>query len=185
MSQDGFILRNVLCGMFLGLAIIAGWLYHPHILALFHSEVPEVADHLTAMKDKIEKVRLLIPGERNEISPAESPDKKEEKDHISTRDVPAAGTEAPGPVKQIVQDISKNYPFDKQTMYPFWRFDERRIAEDFIVKIEKRTGVNLTLGQEGYRYVIYIPAAGEEEMRQKAELIKRETGIVGLKQGSL
>ena len=24
MSQDGFILRNVLCGMFLGLAIIAG-----------------------------------------------------------------------------------------------------------------------------------------------------------------
>jgi len=174
MSQDGFILRSVLFGMFLGLAIIAGWLYYPHILALFHSEVPEVADHLTAMKDKIEKVRLLIP------TPA--PDKKET---ASTRDVPAAGTEAPAPVKQIVQDISKNHSRDKQTMYPFWRFDERRIAEDFIVKIEKRTGVDLKIGEEGYRYVIYIPAAGEEEMRQKAELIKRETGIIGLKDGGL
>ena len=174
MSQDGFILRSVLYGMFLGLAIIAGWLYHPNILALFHSEVPEVADHLTAMKDKIEKVRLLIP------TPA--PDKKET---APTRDVPVADAEAPAPAKQMVQDISKTQPREKQTMYPFWRFDERRIAEDFIVKIQKRTGVDLTLGQEGYRYVIYIPAAGEEEKRQKADLIERETGIIGLKQGSL
>ena len=174
MSQDGFILRSVLYGMFLGLAIIAGWLYHPHILALFHSEVPEVADHLTAMKDKIEKVRLLIP------TPA--PDKDE---IVSTRDVPAEVAEVPVPAKQMVQDMSKTQPRDKQTMYPFWRFDERRTAEDFIVKIQKRTGVDLTLGQEGYRYVIYIPAASEEEKRQKADLIKRETGIIGLKQGSL
>ena len=174
MSQDGFILRSVLYGMFLGLAIIAGWLYHPHILALFHSEVPEVADHLTAMKDKIEKVRLLIP------TPA--PDKDE---IVSTRDVPAEVAEVPVPAKQMVQDMSKTQPRDKQTMYPFWRFDERRTAEDFIVKIQKRTGVDLTLGQEGYRYVIYIPAASEEEKRQKAELIKRETGIIGLKDGGL
>jgi len=174
MSQDGFILRSVLYGMFLGLAIIAGWLYHPHILALFHSEVPEVADHLTAMKDKIEKVRLLIP------TPAS--DKKEP---VSTGYVPAADTEAPAPAKQMVQDISKIEPRDKQTMYPFWRFDERRIAEDFIVKIEKRTGVNLKIGEEGYRYVVYIPAVSEEEKRQKADLIEQETGIIGLKQGSL
>ena len=174
MSQDGFILRSVLYGMFLGLAIIAGWLYHPNILALFHSEVPEVADHLTAMKDKIEKVRLLIPTlplNKKETAP--------------TRDVPATDTEMPAPVEQMVQDVSKTQPRGKQTMYPFWRFDERRIAEDFIVKIQKRTGVDLTLGQEGYRYVIYIPAAGEEEKRQKADLIERETGIIGLKQGSL
>lgn len=174
MSQDGFILRSVLYGMFLGLAIIAGWLYHPHILALFHSEVPKVADHLTAMKDKIEKVRLLIP-----TPPL---DKKET---VPTRDVPEAGIEAPAPAKQMVQDISKNHAFAKQTMYPFWRFDERRIAEDFIVKIQKRTGVDLTLGEEGYRYVIYIPAASEEEKRQKAELIEREAGIIGLKDGGL
>ena len=174
MSQDGFILRSVLYGMFLGLAIIAGWLYHPHILALFHSEVPEVADHLTAIKDKIEKVRLLIP--------TSALDKKET---APTRDVLAAGTEAPAPVKQVVQDISKTQPRDKQTMYPFWRFDERRIAEDFIVKIEKRTGVDLKIGEEGYRYVVYIPAVSEEEKRQKAELIERETGIIGLKDGGM
>lgn len=174
MSQDGFILRNVLFGIFLGLAIIGAWLYHPHILALFHSEVPEVADHLTAMKDKLEKVKLLIP------TPV--PDKKEP---VSTRDVPAANTKAPAPAKQMVQDIVKNHPFDKQTLYPFWRFDESRTAEDFMAKIQKRTGVDLTLGREGYRYVVYIPAAGEEEMRQKAELIKRETGVIGLKDGGL
>jgi len=174
MSQDGFILRSVLYGMFLGLAIIAGWLYHPHIVAMFHSEAPEVADHLTAIKDKIEKVRLLIP------TPAS--DKKEP---VSTGDVPATGIEAPAPAKQMVQDVSKAQPREKQTMYPFWRFDERRTAEDFMAKTQKRTGVDLTLGQEGYRYVIYIPAASEEEKREKAELIKRETGIIGLNQGSL
>jgi len=174
MSQDGFILRSVLYGMFLGLLIIAGWLYHPHILAMFHSAAPEVADHLTAMKDKLESVRLLIP------TPA--PDNKEP---VSTGDVPEAGIEAPAPAKQMVQDISKNHTTDKQTLYPFWRFDEHRTAQDFITKIQKRTGVDLTLGQEGYRYVIYIPAASEEEKRQKAELIKRKTGIIGLKQGSL
>ncbi|MFH1935125.1 MAG: hypothetical protein ABIN18_26600 [Pseudomonadota bacterium] len=182
MSQDGFILRSVLYGMFLGLAIIAGWLYYPHILTLFHSAAPEVADHLTAMKDKLERVRFLIPGERNETPSIPAPEKEEP---VSTRDVPAAGIEAPASAKQMVQDISKNHPFDKQTMYPFWRFDERRTAEDFMAKIEKRTGVDLTLGQEGYRYVIYIPAASEEEKREKAELIKRETGIIGLKDGGL
>ncbi|MCJ7808846.1 MAG: hypothetical protein MUP26_01165, partial [Desulfobulbaceae bacterium] len=174
MSQDGSILRSVLYGMFLGLAIIAGWLYYPQILAVFHSEVPEVADHLTAIKDKIEKVRLLIP------TPA--PDKKAP---VSTQDVPAAGIEAPAPAKQLVQNISKTHPFDKQTLYPFWRFDESRTAEDFMAKIQKRTGVDLTLGQEGYRYVVYIPAASEGEKKEKAELIKRETGIIGLKDGGL
>ena len=174
MSQDGFILRSVLYGMFLGLAIIGAWLYHPHILAVFHSATPEVAEHLTAMKDKIERVRLLIP------TPA-----LEKEEPVSTRDVPVADAEAPAPAKQMVQDISKNQSFDKQTLYPFWRFDESRTAEDFMAKIQKRTGVDLTLGQEGYRYVVYIPAASEEEKREKAELIKRETGIIGLKEGGL
>jgi len=164
MSQDGFILRSVLFGMFLGLAIIGAWLYHPHILALFHSEVPEVAD----------QVRLLIP------TPA--PGKKEP---LSTRDVPPSDTETPAPAKQMVQDISRNHPFDKQTLYPFWRFDESRTAEDFMAKIQKKTGVDLTLGQEGYRYVVYIPAASEEEKKEKAELIKREAGVIGLKDGGL
>jgi len=185
MSQNGFILRSVLYGMFLGLAIIAGWLYHPHILTLFHSAAPEVADHLTAIRDKVKKVGLPVPGEGNETSLTRSTDKKEKKSHIPTGDVPAAGIEVPAPAKQMAQDISKNHPFDKQTMYPFWRFDERTTAEDFKIKIAKRTGVNLIIGQEGYRYVVYIPAASEEEKRQKADLIEGETGIVGLKHGGL
>jgi len=164
MSQDGFILRSVLFGMFLGLAIIGAWLYHPHFPALFHSEVPGAAD----------QVRLLIP------TPA--PGKKVP---VSTRDVPAADTETPGLEKQMVQDISRNPFLDKQTLYPFWRFDECRTAEDFMAKIQKRTGVDLAIGPEGYRYMVYIPAASEGEMRQKAELIKRETGVIGLKDGGL
>ena len=185
MSQDGFILKNVLYGVFLGLAIIAGWLYYPHILTLYHSAAPELADHLTAMKDKVESVRFLIPREGSETFSTRSNHKKEKKDHIPTGDVPAADAEAPAPGKQMVQDISKTQPREKQTMYPFWRFDERRTAEDFMGKIQKRTGVDLTLGQEGYRYVIYIPAASEEEKRQKADLIEQETGIIGLKDEGL
>ena len=176
MSQDGFILRSVLYGMFLGLAIIAVWLYYPRILTLFHSAAPVVAEHLTAIRDKVEG---------NETSLSRSADKKEKKDHIPVGDVPASSIEVPAPAKKMVQDFSKTHPLEKQIMYPFWWFDERTTAEDFKIKIKKRTGVDLIVGQEGYRYVIYIPAASEEEKRQKAELIKRETGIIGLKDGGM
>ena len=54
---------------------------------------------------------------------------------------------------------------------------ERLTAENFVSNIEKRSGEDLSLGREGYKYVVYIPAADEEEGREKAELIKRETGL--------
>ena len=176
MSQDGFILRSVLYGMFLGLVIIGAWLYYPHILTLFHSAAPVVAEHLTAIRDKVEG---------NETSLSQPADRKEKKDHIPAGDVPEAGIEVPAPAKKMIQDFSKTHPLEKQTMYPFWWFDERTTAEDFKIKIKKRTGVDLIVGQEGYRYVIYIPAASEEEKRQKADLIEQETGIIGLKHGGL
>ncbi|MEA2039191.1 MAG: hypothetical protein U9N82_05115 [Thermodesulfobacteriota bacterium] len=176
MSQDGFILRSVLFGIFLGLAIIAGWMHYPRILPVFHSAVPVVTEYLTAIRDKMEV---------KDASLSRSADKKEKKGHIPAGDVSTAGVEVPAPTKQMVQDLSRTPAPEKQTMYPFWWFDERTTAEDFMAKIQKRTGVDLTLGQEGYRYVIYIPAASEEEKRQKADLIERETGIIGLKHGGL
>ena len=165
MSQDGFIVRSVLYGMLLGLAVICAWLYYPNILTLLHSAAPGAADRLTA----------IVP----------SPDKWAEKDPISTGDVPQADIEAPAQTKQETPDIPTETPLDKETLYPFWRFDQRTTAEDFKTKIEKRTGVNLIVGQEGLRYVVYIPAGSEAENRQKAEQIQRDTGIIGLKNGGL
>ena len=77
-------------------------------------------------------------------------------------------------VEQVIQG-----PFKKKIMYAFWEFDRQMIAEEFMESIRKRSGVDLWLGQEGRRYIIYISALGEEEKREKAELIKRETGIAG------
>jgi len=177
MSQDGFIVRSVLYGMLLGLAVICAWLYYPNILTLVHSAAPGAADRLTAMKDKVESVRFLIP--------APSLYKKEEKSPPSAGDVPAVDIEAPAQAKQEAQDIPTEAPLEKETLYPFWRFDQRTTAEDFKTKIEKRTGVNLIVGQEGVRYVVYIPAASEAENRQKAEQIQRDTGIIGLNERGL
>ena len=81
-------------------------------------------------------------------------------------------------LRKHVQEVIKN-PFEKKTMYTFWKFDERMTAEEFVESIEKRSGVDLWLGQENRRYVVFIPAANEGEKRKKADMIKKETGIAG------
>jgi len=342
MSQNGFILRSVLYGLFLGVAIVTGWLFSPHILALFHPSVPEVADRLTAAEDKVKVVKILVPNETDETLPTGFPGKNEERNHLFTGAVPAVdvkgltpaeqGAQKEGPLvkktteaikpyyageeslwkelagKRLDLDQVKGYPygecfekaasrndlplpiilgmanylsnfetrssmddkagimhlrwpipakglgvnkkedlfqnpcqnimfgcnflsgllsksrgewvpalvayrdqvemvhpekiketdllfcaklrkrvkevlempFEQKTLYPFWKFDERTTAQNFLVNIERRSGVDLMLGQDGYRYVVYIPAANKEKKREKAGLIKRETGIVEL-----
>jgi len=71
-------------------------------------------------------------------------------------------------------------PFEKITMYAFWSFDERMTAEEFVESIEKHSGIDLWLGQEGHRYVVFIPSANEGEKREKTDLIKKEAGISGM-----
>jgi hypothetical protein len=53
MSQKGFILRNVLCGILLGLAIVAGLLFYPDIRSLLKSSTPRIADKITTVKQKV------------------------------------------------------------------------------------------------------------------------------------
>jgi hypothetical protein len=79
--------------------------------------------------------------------------------------------------KHVEEVIQK--PFKKKIMYAFWEFDKQIIAEEFMESIRKGSGVDLWLGQEGHRYIVYITAVDEQGKREKAELIKRETGIVG------
>ena len=172
MSQNGFILRSVLYGLFLGLAIVTGWLFSPHILALFHPSATEVADQLTAIEDKGKVVKIIVPNETNETSPTGSPDKNEEKNHLFDNAMPAVDFGGPAWTEQGAKE--------EKILYPFWKFDERTTAQNFLVNIEKQSGVELVLGQEGYRYVVYIPAANKEKKSEKAGLIKRETGIVEL-----
>ncbi len=140
MSQKGFILRNVLCGILLGLAIVAGLLFYPDIRSLLKSSTPRIADKITTVKQKVVSKKFPVLQKKDEL-------------------------------------IQKSC--DKKTMYAFFKFDDQTTAEDFMENIEKRSGVDLWLGQEDYRYVVYIPAADEQEKKEKADLIKRKTGITG------
>lgn len=347
MSQNRFVLKSVLWGIILGLAVVTGLFFSPHILALLHPPVPEAADRITAVKDKVKAVRLPVPKEKKDASLVVSPDIKEEESAPFTGDVPAidlkrvaraeqdakeemprvetttdtikpyyAGEESlwkglagkdldpefikgypysecfrmaasrndlplafilgladylsnfeagssmddmagimrlgwPNPAKRLgvskkedlFQDpcqgimigagflsdlLSKSggewvpalvayrdqvrvvhpekingsdllfcsrvrervehvlkMPFEEKIMYAFWKFDERTTAQNFIIKIKEQSGVDLLLGQEGHGYVVYIPAANEVKMKEKAGLIRRETGIVGLKGATL
>jgi len=80
-------------------------------------------------------------------------------------------------LRKQVEDVIA-FPFEKKTMYPFWKFDRWTTAEEFIENIRKRTGVDLWLTQKGPGYLVYIPAINEKEKEKKAERIERETGIM-------
>jgi len=72
-------------------------------------------------------------------------------------------------------------PFRKKTMYAFWKTDGHETAEDLMADIEDKSGVDLWLGQHGYSYIIYIPAASESEKAEKENRIKKETGMVAMR----
>ena len=104
MSQNGFILRSILYGLFLGLAIVTGWFFSPHILALFHPSAPEVTDQLTAVEDKVKVVKIPTSNETNETLPTGSPEKNEEKNHLFSVAVPAVDVKGPAPAEQGAQE---------------------------------------------------------------------------------
>lgn len=163
MSQKGSIAGSILWGVLLGFGIVTAWLFYPDIPAVFRFSAPRGADIPSAIKEKAVSVRRPILGENRE-SPlsAESVIKTEKE---GAPDVPEkTGSDA------IEASV-------KKTLYAFWGFDERGTAEDFTKSIKKQSGVDLELGQEGYRYVVYIPAADEVEKEEKISLIKKSCGI--------
>jgi len=81
-------------------------------------------------------------------------------------------------LRKHVEEVFQG-PFEKKIMYAFWQFDERMTAEDFMESIRKRAGVDLWLGQESHKYVVYVPAADEEERNHKVELVNENAGIAG------
>jgi hypothetical protein len=82
-------------------------------------------------------------------------------------------------LRRYVEEVV-HQPYQPKTMYAFWRFDERITAERFMQMVEKRSGVKLWMGQQGFGYVICIPAADLEEKRQKQGVIEKETGLQAL-----
>ena len=163
MSQKGSISGNVLWGILLGFAIVTAWLFYPDIWTIFKSSTPRAADKISTIKEKIVSVKLPILQEKDEPPLTDNSGKKAE-----NKDVP----EMPEAKAEEAKDAS-----EKKTMYACWKFDERGTAEDFIKSIEKQSGVDLGLGQEGYKYVVYIPASDEAEKSEKEDLIKRFAGI--------
>jgi len=68
-------------------------------------------------------------------------------------------------------------PLEKKIMFAFWPFEKRRTAEDFMASIEKRAGVELWLGQQDYKYMVFIPAKDKKERDHKMALIIEKAGI--------
>ena len=183
MSNKAFSLKNILCGILLGLTIVAGWLFYPNILNFFKSSALQTAKKTTTVfRDNIDNVSIPFSSEKDELSAPKFPTKDDEE----------IGTPGLSELKgddgiysslqetrheAVVEVIQK--PFKKKIIYAFWEFDKQMIAEEFMESVRKRSGVDLWLGQEGHRYIVYIPAVDEQGMREKAELIKSETGIAG------
>jgi len=67
--------------------------------------------------------------------------------------------------------------FEGERKYAFRSFDRKAVAERFMESIRRRSGVSLTLGQESGRYVLYIVAKDEVEMKRLADTIFEKTGI--------
>jgi hypothetical protein len=82
-------------------------------------------------------------------------------------------------LRAYVQEVLEG-PFQPKTMYAFWKTDGRETAQDLIAGIEKKSGVDLWLGEDDYGYVMYIRAKSEADWREKAEKIKKATGLVGI-----
>ena len=70
-------------------------------------------------------------------------------------------------------------PYVTKTLYPFWTFEHHATALDIMQRIEATAGVRMWLGQSGTDFIIYIPAANENERSQVAELIQAKTGLKG------
>ena len=186
MSQKALSLKNILWGILLGLTITAGWFFYPNILHFFKSSTMQIAEKPKIVtQDELDTEDISsLPGEdtlaptpistkSNEAQEppiAPEPDSKEEE---GTDDAEEDRVDEP-----VSQEVMSG-PSEKKTMYPFWEFDDRDTAESFMANIKERSGVELWLGQEGHRYIVYIPAMDEKEKNKKAALIKKETGIVG------
>ena len=79
-------------------------------------------------------------------------------------------------LRRHVQEIIRQ-PYQPKTMYAFWEFDEQITARRFMKMVQHQSGVQLWMRQQGFSYVIYIPAADPQEKDRKLQLIEQETGL--------
>jgi soluble lytic murein transglycosylase-like protein len=79
-------------------------------------------------------------------------------------------------LRDHVQEVIRQ-PYQPKTMYAFWEFDEQITARRFMKMVQNQSGVQLWMRQQGFSYVIYIPAADPQEKDRKLQLIEQETGL--------
>jgi len=79
-------------------------------------------------------------------------------------------------VRERVEEVLKG-PYEKETMYALGEFDSATTARRFIESVRKNSGVDLHLGQKDFKYVVFLPAADENERKEKVALITEKTGI--------
>lgn len=79
-------------------------------------------------------------------------------------------------LRERVEQLMRTPYIDKRK-FAFRSFDRKANAERFINAIKKNTGVTLQLGQDFEKYVAYIVAKDELEMRKVADLIYEKSGV--------
>jgi len=79
-------------------------------------------------------------------------------------------------IRQCIEQIIRE-PFQPQTMVPFLSFDHLSTARDFMESIENRSQIHLWIRQKGLKYMVCIPVTDQNEIAEKAGIIKNETGI--------
>lgn len=196
-----FSLRNVLWGIFLGLLFVGVWMYYPELIDRFRSSVPKVKEKVAAFirnyeerfKPYAKKVSISLAEKREALVSSLSGDDESEPAGVhetaSLEDV-SREPEAEKGIKpyhageesqwqELKVSEGPEGTSEKKVMYPFLTFDRRENAENLMASIKRSTGIDLRVGQRDHKYMVFIPAADEEEKNHKAALILEEAGIGG------
>ena len=205
MTRNRSIAGSVVLGVLLGLVVVAGWFFFPQIEAVFKATLPRVKEKMVSAERKVipaklsridysrEKAALEDTGDRErklagpkakennakEAFTNKTPTAKESIAGNSVCSEKGKSLTKPGDLhrKERAESAGHKIPATRQNKYAFWKFDKRKNAQAFVANIQKQTGIELLMGREGFEYVVYIPAADSREKTQKADVIKRVTGI--------
>lgn len=96
--------------------------------------------------------------------------------HVVLEDVTNADALFSSQLRERVEQLMRT-PYVSKRKFVFRRFDRKANAERFIESIKNNAGVSLQLGQDFDKFIAYIVAKDELEMRRIADLIYQKSGI--------
>jgi len=201
MSDNAFTKTNILLGIFLGLVIVAGWVFYPQIQKAFESTFKAVNQDTVP---RAQNVSVPAPTVPQTTSVKESPILKFDKTARRIKTVKKVGVMTKDSKAQVLssaldsdgeaarQDMQSNNKSKGTDLAPekryqpsikgpkeehFFRFFERQdLAETFIKNWQEASGVEFVMKEEGGVYCIYF-LAPEDQRDKTAAQIEQTIGI--------